>query len=298
MKKMLVSFQSYMKSKGRSKQTIQAYSGDLREFIEYADSIQKTANQIAFRDLQSWMEKLEKRGLSASSRARKVSSLKSFFTYLLKIDEIEKNPAELLEKPHVPVKKPEVISRDSARNLLSNSIENINESFNSFRDYTIVAMFLYTGIRREELTNIKLSDISEKDGTILIHGKGYKERIVYIFEDFRPILSEYLNVYRKKYRYERESEYLFLSQKSKKLHPATINDIVNKAFETAGIKKSGVSAHVLRKCFATTLYNDGQTEITMVAEALGHSSTDVTRRYVGISGEAIRKFGERNVKYC
>lgn len=274
----------------KSKHTIESYESDINEFCHYAAIVlQKDVLQIKYADLRKWMNHLEARGLSAQTRSRKVTSVRSFFRYLSKMDYIEgKNPADDLEAPKLPKKQPKVITPGEASALLKCSRDIDCNKVNSYRDYTIMATFLYTGIRREELTNVKVADVNMDDGTILIHGKGNKERTVYINDNFRPILSEYLNYYRGMIKTASESEYLFPSQKRDQIDPHTVNRVVNKVMENANIKQSGVSAHVLRKRFATSVFMNTR-DIATTSKLLGHSSPTTTMRYVLIDESTMRE---------
>lgn len=289
MNTMIESFIISLVADGKSKCTVEAYKGDLRAFEEYIGKyIQKPLNELKYSDMRLWANSLEERGLSASTRARKIASVKSFFRYLSKMDLLDgKNPAGGLDAPKLPKKQPKVISFDDAKSLLHIDGKD-SKHVTYFRDYTIIAMFLTTGIRREELSNIKLSEVDMDAETILIHGKGNKERCVFINDTLRPILSEYIMSHRNQFKTAESSEYLFVSTRNDNICLVGINKIVNNAMRKVGIKEDGVSAHNLRKRFATTVFeNTG--DIATVSKLLGHSSPTVTMRYVAIGEETMRK---------
>lgn len=291
MEKMIQEFLDSMGPEGKSKCTIQSYFYDLNEFKNYMEKEGKNdVSLISYRDLSEWTNFLYNKRNSPTTISRKISSVKAFFSYLYKMDIIEKNPSEFLKKPKIQEKKPKVISDSDASDLLFKA-RNGDETIDSFRNYTIISVFLTTGIRREELTNIRVEDVDLNERTILIKGKGNKERTAYINEFLLPVISEYLYSHRSVYKYANESDFLFLSRSSLKISVRTINRIVNKAFEDAGIKENGVSAHVLRKRFATTVFRKTR-NIEEVSEMLGHSSLAVTKRYVVINEESIRKSAE------
>lgn len=284
MRDMIDSFIESMIADGKSKCTVSAYTSDLKEFAEYN---QKPVQEIKPIDLRQWMNHLEDAGLSASSRARKISCVKSFFSYLCEMEYIESDPAAKLKTPKQPKKQPKVISSMDARRLLDGIMDTGSNKL-WFRDYAIIATFLFTGIRREELTNITLDDVDMESGTILIHGKGDKERKVFINENLRPVLSEYMLSYRNKIKTFADSKYLFPSSKSEKMSVRAVSDIVDKAMENAGIKEKRVGAHILRKWFATTAFS-GTGDIATVSKLLGHSSPTVTMRYVQIGEDTMRR---------
>lgn len=285
MENYVVDFLEALKADGKSKCTIEAYRGDLKAFCEYFK--ESNINSIRYADLREWANIMESKGFSASSRARKISSVKSFFKYLSKMEIIDRNPAESLETPKLEKKQPVVISNDDASELLFHARNDGGSDMLYFRDYSIMAVFLFTGIRREELTNIALNDVDLNNDTILIHGKGNKQRKVYINETLHAILSEYIAVYRKKLAMSVESKFLFPSIKADKIAVNSVNRIVNKFFESAGIKRDGISAHVLRKRFATSAFNATH-DIATVSKMLGHSSPTVTMRYVAMDEDSMR----------
>lgn len=281
------SFIAALAADGKSKCTVSAYQGDLNGFCEFVSSNNLTLSAVRYADLREWVGDMERQGLSASTRARKISAVKSFYKYLVKMEQVERNPAEALETPKQEKKQPSVISAEEAGRLLDHARDNAPKTITWFRDYTIMAVFLFTGIRREELTNVKLTDVSLQTDSILIHGKGNKQRQVYINTTLHAILSEYLAAYRTLLKSADNSEYLFTSVKSAKMSVRAVNDIVNKAFEAIGIKEDGVSVHNLRKRFATSLFtNTG--DIATTSKLLGHSSPTVTMRYVVIDENTMR----------
>lgn len=271
---------------GKSPCTIANYKGDLQGFNDWLKQQKKPLNSLRYSDLRNWANSLEGKGYTASTRSRKIAAVKSFFKYLLKMEVITQNPADGLTMPKAEKKQPKVISLDEAKNLLD-ELRWVQNSDLFFRDYAILATFLYTGVRREEITNIKLADVDLQKGQVLIHGKGAKQRFVFINPTLAAILSEYLAVYRELIHSAENSLYLFPSSKNEKLAVRTINNIVNKAFELAGIKEKGVSAHILRKRFATSIFQ-GTGDIATTSKMLGHSSPTVTMRYVVIDEQNMR----------
>lgn len=270
---------------GKSHCTISAYRGDLNGFEKSMENMPLTT--IKYADLRVWAYGLTAEGLSAATRSRKISAVKSFFRYCFKMGITDKNPADGLECPKIERKQPKVISSADVSNVLQTVYSGHNGTVTWFRDYAILSTFLYTGVRREELTNIKLSDVDLVRCSILINGKGSKQRYVYINDTLLAVLSEYMEWHRHLFKTAVESEYLFPSTMSVKLSLKTVNNIVNKAFEQAGIKEYGVSAHNLRKRFATSVFQETG-NIATVSKLLGHSSSTVTMRYVVIDENSMK----------
>lgn len=291
MQKLIDGFLSALSADGKSPCTTKNYKVDLQQFGAWLTAEKKQLDGLKYADLRLWADGLVNNGLSASSRARKIAAVKSFFRYLFKMDFIDKNPADGLTLPKQEKKQPKVITEQQASNLLEmrleKPIDGQNKSALWFRDYTILAIFLYTGIRREELTNICLSDVDLEKRQILIHGKGSKQRFVFINDTLTAILSEYLATYRQQIKTAETSKYLLPTGKQDKMCVKTVNDIINKAFEMAGIKEQGISAHILRKRFATSVFQ-GTGDIATTSKMLGHSSPTVTMRYIVIDEQNMR----------
>lgn len=290
MEKEIAAFCYYLKAiKNLSDNTIAAYSSDLREFCAVS-GFSGEVNEITRLDIEtSYIANLADCGKSPASRARKLSSLRSFFDWAVKSGLCEKNIADEVDIPKIPHKEVRVMSKEEMMAVMDSAMQSsIDSPEIGFRDLSIIMLLFSTGIRREELTEVKLDDVNLSESSLLIHGKGNKERIVYFNDTTRSILSEYILVYREETKTAKESEYLFVSKKDKKLCASTVNRIVNKHFEAAGIKDKGFTVHSARKAFATTVYeNTG--DVFVVQQLLGHSSPSTTQRYVGVAESRKRQ---------
>lgn len=288
MKDLIEGYLKSLKADGKSKHTIENYGRDLQRFARYFEGV--SVESIDYPMMRNWANSMAEEGLKAGTRARMISTVRSFYRYLYRLGIVIQSPAEALERPKIEAVCPVVISGEEAHDLIENTKFSRSDLLWN-RDYTIMSMFLYTGIRREELTNIKLCDVDLEKKVILIHGKGCKQRIVVINSKLFPVLKDYIQYYRKRIITAGESDYLFPSIKSVKMAVNSVNHVVNKAMEETGIKKKGVSAHVLRKRFATTVF-DKTGDIGITSKMLGHSSPTVTMRYVVMEENQMRKAAE------
>lgn len=277
-------FESYLRNvKNRSEKTIEAYSQDLREFsrlMAHKDSI----NEITRADIEtSYIENLVQCGNGPSSRARKLSSLRSFFKWAVANELVKENPVENVEMPKIPHKEPKVMDSNEVFDVMLNvrNDGSRESACEGFRNLAIMSLMFNTGVRRSEVIEIKLNDLNLSDSSLLIHGKGNKERVAYFNDTTRAILSEYVLSHRKSLKPSETSEYLFVSKRAEKMVPASINKIVNKYFEAAGVKSKGYTAHSTRKAFATQAYSNTG-DIFAVQNLLGHSSPNTTMKYVGV----------------
>lgn len=284
-------FIAYMRNvKNRSRNTIAAYSQDLREFCAVMDD-KESLNEITQEDIEMrYIANLVDNGNSASSRARKLSSLRSFFNWAVTREIVVENPVEKVEMPKIPHKEPKIMEEDEVSDVMfyARNDDSRESCCEGFRNMAILSLMFNTGARRSEVTEIKLSDLNLSDGSLLIHGKGNKERVVYFNDTTRAILSEYVSSHRNGLKPSEHSEYLFVSKRSEKLSPCAINKIVNKYFEKANVKEKGYTAHSTRKAFATQAYNNTG-DVFAVQNLLGHSSPSVTVRYVGVNEIKKRK---------
>lgn len=274
-------FSTYLKNvRNLSDATISAYSSDLREFFAVM-GFYYGVNEITLRDVETvYIANLVASGNCAASRSRKLSSVRAFYKWAVKNGIVNNNPVSEIEMPKIEKKSVKAMSFNDVENVIEEAKNDSHE--NSFRDLAVVSLMFSTGIRRAELTEIKLKDLNIEEGVMIVHGKGSKDRMAYFNDTTRAIMSEYINVHRKFYKTHEKSDYLFVSERGSKLCLSTVNRIVNRYLELAGIKNKGFTVHSTRKAFATAVYeNTG--DIFAVQHLLGHSSPSTTQRYVGIA---------------
>lgn len=287
-------FAKYLKNvRNLSDATIAAYSSDLREFcavMGFTDCVK----EITLHDVETvYIANLVASGNCAASRSRKLSSVRMFYKWAVKNGIVQNNPVAEIEMPKIEKKTVKAMSFNEVEQVLDVAKKDCRE--NSFRDLAVVSLMFSTGIRREELTEIKLNDLNLEETVLVVHGKGNKDRLAYFNDTTMAILSEYINVHRKFYKTAESSDYLFVSDKGEKLCLSTVNRIVNRYFESAGIKDKGFTAHSTRKAFATVVY-DNTGDIFAVQQLLGHSSPSTTQRYVGIA-ESRKRMAAMTVNF-
>ncbi len=269
--------------KNYSNLTITNYLKDLDEFLEYINENNlKKYEEIEYQDIRLYISYLYEKKYSTKTIARHVSSLKSFFKYLKSNNIINNNPCSLITSPKLDKNLPKYLNYEETDKLLN--CFNRNDCI-GLRNSLILEMLYSTGIRVSELVNIKLSDISFTEKSIVVTGKGNKERIVY----FGDICCSLLNKYIKTCYYKlnkNNSEYLLFSKTGKKINDREIRTIVDDASKLAGIKFK-ISPHVLRHTFATHMLNEGA-DLRSVQELLGHENLSTTQIYTHLTNEKIR----------
>jgi len=225
-------------------------------------------------------------GLSPSSRARKVSSLKTFFKYLQKTNQLEENPIAELEFPKRRSKLPHYLTYDESLKLL----ENIDGEFKT-RDFCIIMLFLNCGLRVSELTGINFDDI--KEDTLRVLGKGKKERVVYLNDSCKQALSDYFEIRKNiKNTKPKDAKALFISRNGNRISTSTVKWLVKKYCSIAGLD-SRISVHKLRHTSATLMYKNG-VDLKAIQEVLGHEHLNTTEIYTHTDSETLRSAAMAN----
>lgn len=262
--------------KSYSDHTVKAYEADLHAFQlffekEYAVADISRAN---YAQIRTWIVALVNSGLSNRTVNRKVSSLKSYYKFLLKIEHVEKSPLashkalKVAKKIQIPFAEKEI------EEVLNNFMD--ENDFESVRDRLIVELFYATGIRRIELVNLRLSDVDLQNNQIKVLGKRNKERYVPLLTSVKNTMQQYLFL-REKLDLIEDAVYLFLTKRGVKIYETLVYRIVNHYFSKVS-SKSKKSPHILRHSFATHLLNEGA-DLNAVKELLGHSSLAATQVY-------------------
>ena len=272
--------------KNYSSNTLSAYKRDLIQYNKFI--IDNNGNlkieNADYKIIRSWIVSMVNSNISNRSINRKVSSLKSFYKFLIKTDTIKSSPL----KAHSPLKQSKKIqvpfSQEEINSLLDSDF--FTNDYKGVLQKSIIAFFYFTGVRRIELINIKESDISLESSTIKVMGKRSKERIIPILPKLKKSLKYYREI-KSKYTGNTSLEYLFISKNGKQLSEKFVYRTVNEYFKLVSpkIKKA---PHVLRHSFATHLINEGA-DINSVKELLGHSSLSATQVYSHTSMERIKE---------
>lgn len=280
-------FRDYLQmQKNYSLHTVKAYLNDITEFESFnkihfeQDSIDK----VVYPQIRSWIVSLVDNNISASSVNRKISSLKSYYKFLLRIKQIEQSPL-LKHKALKTPKKIQIPFSEKEVDLVLNQIV-YPDGFEGIRDKLIVDLFYTTGIRRTELINLSLNGVDFSNATLRVLGKRNKERIIPLL----PVITNQLQRYifqRNQLQEIKDSDKLFLTQKGVKLNDTLVYRLINMYFSNVS-EKVKKSPHILRHTFATHLLNNGA-DLNSVKELLGHSSLASTQVYTHSSLAELKK---------
>lgn len=218
-------------------------------------------------------------GLTASSRARKISSIRSFFKYLtVKAHILEENPIADLDAPKIPKSLPRYLSLEESQRLLS-AVDGKNKA----RDYCIVCLFLNCGLRISEIVGLNISDI--KGESLRVLGKGNKTRIVYLNEACIRAINDYMQ--ERKLIAAIDKNALFLSNRRKRMSTDAVHAMVKKTLKAAGLDASQYSSHKLRHTAATLMLSNG-VDVRTLQEVLGHDNLNTTQIYTHIDSSELR----------
>ena len=294
--------------KGKSPKTVTEYFLDLRTFFRYIkkkrglvpsdidfteikiDDIDldliKTIDLMQVFEYMNFLSTERKNG--ASTRARKVSSLRSFFRYLTdKTGKLSKNPVQELETPKLKKALPKYLTLEQCLELLSKVDGKTRE-----RDYCILTLFLNCGMRLSELVGLDLNDVHLSMATMKITGKGNKERMVYLNDACIDALKRYLAVRPNEGLIDKKA--LFISGQRKRISAKTVQYLVKKYLAEIDLGGPGYSVHKLRHTAATLMYQQGHVDIRILKDILGHENLGTTEIYTHVSNEQMAQAAKAN----
>lgn len=265
-------FINYLTSEKRfSEHTVISYSTDLTQFLNFINAefeISTQLSEIRFQIVRSWIASLLEKGVSPRSVNRKISSLKTYFKFLIRENAITESPMLKVVAPKSKKRLPVFIEENQIENLL-NQIE-FNDGFIGERDKLIIELFYVTGIRLSELVNIKISDVDFINNLINVLGKRNKERLI----PLSISMVNNLEFFVKKYDL---NQYLFTNLGGTKVYNKLVYRVVKKYIsKISSVSKK--SPHILRHTFATHMLNNGA-DINAIKELLGHANLSATQVY-------------------
>lgn len=289
-------FLMYMQTiRGKSIGTISEYALDLNIFFKFMvrhfdTSVSSEIDEIDISNLNydfvkkiqltdiyeylSYMNTVRKN--SAATRARKVACLRSYFKYMhSKAKYINDNPTKELESPKLKQSLPNYLTLEESKTLLETVLKNSN----GYRDYAIITLFLNCGMRLSELVGINLTDI--KNDTLIVTGKGNKERTIYLNNACIQAIAKYLK--ERPVDNVKDKNALFLSARNQRISNKTVQHLVKKYLQLAGLDTTRFSTHKLRHTAATLMYREGNTDLRTLQEILGHEHLSTTQIYTHVN---------------
>lgn len=259
-----------------SELTIKSYQLDLTDFFGYIESKKINYLTITNHDVRGYLKYLDSYNLKNSTISRRISTLRTFYNYLVDENIVENNVFHNVKNPKLEKKLPNYLNYNEMEELLESIDISTTEGLEK---RLLIEMFYSTGCRVSEMINVKINDIDFTNKTIRIMGKGSKERIVY----FGDYASKYLDNYLSKVKCDK---YLFTNKKGEKLNINEVEQIVKDIMKHISIK-THVTPHTLRHTFATHLLNNGA-DIKTVQELLGHANLSTTGIYTHVSSDRLK----------
>jgi integrase/recombinase XerC len=279
-------FLNYLRFQKRySLHTIISYENDLVGFstflsAEYPDT---EINKVKTTYIRTWLASLKEMDMASKSINRKISSLRSFFKYLLKNEIVQANPVSTIISPKTPKRLPQFVEEGDTQNLLTNTV--FVDGFVGLTEKLLIEILYNTGIRKAELINLKEFQVDISNSSIKVLGKGGKERIIPVSKDLIHAIKDYIQE-KRRIMGKLDDSYLLVSSKGKPLNPKTVYNITKKYLsQVTTIEKR--SPHILRHSFATHLMNNGA-DLNAVKELLGHSSLAATQVYTHNTIEKLK----------
>lgn len=292
--------------KGHSELSVIEYASDLRTFFRFLARHKNLVSSnvddseidlspidinfikgITLNDAYQFLIYLkQERNNNETTRARRVVAIRRFFIYLTdNLGLLESNPMKNLDIPKTKKTLPKYLTLEEAERLLA-----VIDGKYKERDYAIITLFLNCGMRLAELVSIDYNDI-KADGSLVITGKGNKERNVYLNTACLVAINNYLKVRPNEGIKDRA---LFLSSRNQRISPKTVQHIVYSNLDKAGLGDRGLSVHKLRHTAATLMYQHGNVDLLLLKEILGHENLGTTEIYTHISSDATKKAIEAN----
>ncbi len=283
----IMGYQNYLRlEKSLSQNSIAAYINDINKLVFFLNDKFKgvAPDKVILNHLKSFVEWLNKKGVSPRTQARTISGIKSFYKYLLIEGNITSDPTALLESPKIGRKLPDILSMEEIDSL----IEAIDlTKAEGQRNKAMLETLYSCGLRVSELVNLKITNLFFEQGFIKIEGKAGKERLVPVSGRAIEEINKYMNNYRKTLRVHKDSEnILFLNRRGRKLSRVMIFTIIKNLAEKVNLQKK-ISPHTFRHSFATHLINGGA-DLRAVQEMLGHESILTTEIYTHLDKDYLK----------
>jgi integrase/recombinase XerC len=275
-----------------SRETIRNYQSDLRQMASFLSGTGRAprsirADQLTTEDIRAYLHELDRKGEKASSLARKLAAVRSFYRFLLREGSAQKNPAEGIRSPKLPKPLPRVLTKDDAGALMEFPD---GRSPLSLRDRALLETLYSTGARVSEAVGINVGDLDEIEGIVHLRGKGRKERVVPIGDVATRAIRRYRNTLEPKDGGRPLVAPLFLNHRGGRLTTRSVARIV--ARYSSRLPGGAVSPHALRHSYATHLLDEGA-DLRSIQEMLGHTSLSTTQKYTHLAGDRLAAVYDR-----
>lgn len=282
-------FINYLKHERRySSHTSEAYERDLQQFFEYVQKEYDVTDlsTISHKMIRAWLVELMEKTYDARSVNRKISSLKSFYKYMLRLNKVNVNPMLKIVSPKTAKKLPVYVQSEKLNQLLDQTPADTD--FKTFRDGLIIELFYTTGMRLAELLGLTIYSISANQKQIKVLGKRNKERMIPLLDEVYFRMKNYIQL---RSQIETNTDQFFIDDKGKALNRTYVYRLVKEKLSLVSTQNKR-SPHVLRHSFATEMLNNGA-ELNGIKEILGHANLQATQVYTHNTIEKLKKAYEK-----
>ncbi len=279
-------FYSYLKNERNSSDlTIRAYTSDFKIFLQFLDGkgIPHELDAVTAPVIRQFLAYLNESKYKSTSIRRRLNALKSMWNYLVDAEYLDRSPFRRIQMPKREHKIPVCLTPAEIESLVEASGN--NKCINlAFRDKAIISVLVYTGIRRQELLDIKLDDIDLDNKILQVTGKGRKMRLIPLNNKVCDAVRDWLEL-----RPDCNHDYLFVSNRDNRLEKNSLYHLFERSMASAGIARKGITLHKLRTSFATTLLNNG-CSLVAIQRLLGHEDISTTASaYISTDMTSLRK---------
>ncbi|HWF62168.1 MAG TPA: tyrosine recombinase XerC [Nitrospira sp.] len=269
-----------------SHETIRNYRSDLHQLMRFLqrtkqETVPIRIDTVTGDDIRAYLHRLDQQGGKASSLARKLACLRSFFRFLVREGQLHKNPTENLRSPKLPKPLPRVLTKDDAAALMEFPT---GQSPLSLRDRALLETMYSTGARVSEVVGINLGDLNETDGIVCLRGKGQKERVVPIGDLALLAIREYYKSLKPPIHSRHLPSPMFLNHRGGRITTRSVARMVSRY--SSRLAGGAVSPHVLRHSYATHLLDEGA-DLRSIQEMLGHASLSTTQKYTHLAMDQL-----------
>jgi integrase/recombinase XerC len=277
-------FKQYLVSEKRfSPHTVEAYLNDIKQYLEFCEKNSVNSLTTNHKIIRTWIVSMLKLEYSTRSVNRKISSIKTYYKFLKRSELIETDPSQKINLVKNDKKLPHFVKAENMDFLLD-EVE-FPDDYEGLRDKLIINLLYFTGMRRSELINLKISDVDIAGKKVKVLGKRNKERLIPLTKELLYIYNVYIE--KRNELFKASEDYVFLTKKGKKLYPKSVYYTVNRYLNLV-TKIDKRSPHVLRHSFATHLLNNGA-DINAVKELLGHANLSATQIYTHNTFEKLKR---------
>ena len=271
--------------KGCSPLTASSYRSDLKQLFTHLQEHYSVSrpDEINLLMVRSWIVAMHEKGLCNNSVARRICAVRGYWHYLAEQDLVDPRVMAKVSSPSRERSVPVYLNESQLTSLLDAALRQ-RTAVCAFRDYAIIATFVYTGIRRSELLNVKLDALDFQTRQLRVdRGKGGKSRVLPMVDPLIEALRDWLE-----YRPECRHDYVFTTVRGNRMYAGRLQQTWAKILKRSGISRDGVSIHTLRHSFATVLLQSGEVDLVSIQHLLGHSRLDTTSIYLHVADEQLR----------